>query len=201
MEEAADYFIDSVLQSVADPAVDGTFLDDIGFGGEHAQMLIDTRLTKQEVAAINNASLRTYARLKQRLIAAGKFDWQSLGLGDFAGPGIKRNASIGNLNPFRQSFDLGCKPHNIAGTWVALFQECQQSSCGPGLEFMRTYCNESNQHAPMLQGLVDGTPANISVAAFLITRGPIAFIGSGVLGAIPVNTTSTSCRRCCSLGC
>ena len=112
MEEAADYFIDSVLQSVADPAVDGTFLDDIGFGGEHAQMLIDTRLTKQEVAAINNASLRTYARLKQRLIAAGKFDWQSLGLGDFAGPGIKRNASIGNLNPFRQSFDLGCKPRN-----------------------------------------------------------------------------------------
>ena len=112
MEEAADYFIDSVLQSVADPAVDGTFLDDIGFGGEHAQMLIDTRLTKQEVAAINNASLRTYARLKQRLIAAGKFDWQSLGLGDFAGPGIKRNASTGNLNPFRQSFDLGCKPHN-----------------------------------------------------------------------------------------
>ena len=66
---------------------------------------------------------------------------------------------------------------------------------------MRTYCNESNQHAPMLQGLVDGTPANISVAAFLITRGPIAFIGSGVLGAIPVNTTSTSCRRCCSRGC
>ena len=112
MEEAADYYIDSVLQSVADPAVDGTFLDDIGFGGEHAQMLIDTRLTKQEVAAINNASLRTYARLKQRLIAAGKFDWQSLGLGDFAGPGIKRNASTGNLNPFRQSFDLGCKPHN-----------------------------------------------------------------------------------------
>ena len=177
MEEAAEYFIDSVLQSVADPAVDGTFVDDIGFGGEHAQMLIDTRLTKQEVAAINNASLRTYARLKQRLIAAGKFDWQSLGLGDFAGPGIKRNASTGNLNPFRQSFDLGC------------------------LEFMRTYCSESNQHAPMLQGLVDGTPANISVAAFLITRGPIAFIGSGVLGAIPVNTTSTPCRRCCSLGC
>ena len=198
MEEAAEYSIDSVLQSVADPAVDGTFVDDIGFGGEHAQMLTDTRLTKQEVAAINNASLRTYARLKQRLIAAGKFDWQSLGLGDFAGkphscgwhlgcilprvpaiivrtgPGIKRNASTGNLNPFRQSFDLGC------------------------LEFMRTYCNESNQHAPMLQGLVDGTPANISVAAFLITRGPIAFIGSGVLGAIPVNTTS--CRRCCSLG-
>ena len=152
MEEAAEFYIDSVLQSVADPAVDGTFVDDIGFGGEHAQMLIDTRLTKQEVAAINNASLRTYARLKQRLIAAGKFDWQSLGLGDFAGkphnhfwhlgcilprapaiivrtgPGIKRNASTGNLNPFRQSFDLGC------------------------LDFMRTYCIESNQHAPMLQG-------------------------------------------------
>mgnify|MGYP003312367795 CR=1 FL=1 len=40
MEEAAEYYIDSVLQSVADPAVDGTFVDDIGFGGEHAQMLI-----------------------------------------------------------------------------------------------------------------------------------------------------------------
>ena len=59
MEEAAEYYIDSVLQSVADPAVDGTFVDDIGFGGEHAQMLIDTRLTKQEVAAINNASQTT----------------------------------------------------------------------------------------------------------------------------------------------
>jgi hypothetical protein len=43
---------------------------------------------------------------------------------------------------------------------------------------MQKYCDESNQHEPMLQGLVESTPVNISMAAFLITRGPIAFIGS-----------------------
>eukprot|EP01048_Picozoa_sp_COSAG05_P025389 COSAG05_NODE_6435_length_958_cov_4.103609_1_plen_159_part_00 len=57
-------------------------------------------------------------------------------------------------------------------------------------DFMQKYCNESNQRVPMLQGLVDTTPVNISVAAFLITRGRIAFIGSGVFSP-PVEPHAT----------
>ena len=107
MPAAADYVISSILSSVSAPECDGTFVDDVGFGGEHPQMLIDTKLSKHDVSAINNASLRTYARLKAALIKAGKYDWQSLGIGDFAGPGISRDPSL-EPSPFRRQFDKNC---------------------------------------------------------------------------------------------
>ncbi len=103
----ADYVISSILQSVSDPAVDGTFIDDVGFGGEHPEMLVETKLSKHDVATINNASLRTYARLKSALIKAGKYDWQSLGIGDFAGPGISHNLSA-EPNVLRRAWDKNC---------------------------------------------------------------------------------------------
>ena len=105
--DVADYVVSSILHSVSDPAVDGTFVDDIGFGGEHPEMLVESKLSKRDVAAINNASLRTYARLKTALIKAGKYDWQSLGIGDFAGPGITRNPSA-EPNPLRKTWDKNC---------------------------------------------------------------------------------------------
>ena len=77
-QEAADYYISSVLASIAVPEVDGTFTDDVGFGGEHPEMLKAINISAGEADAINNATLLVYSKLIDELVVAGKYNWQSL---------------------------------------------------------------------------------------------------------------------------
>ena len=148
------------MASVSVPAVDGTFTDDVGFGGEHNDVAKDLGLTAEEVQQLSNVTMETYRALLDALVKAGKYNWQSLGaMGDFAGPGIVRNASSPHAT---WTFPLGC------------------------IDFMRRYCPASAQGAPMLMGILDPeyTPLELSVAAFLVVRPPVAYLGWGWEGFV-----------------
>ena len=144
--EAADYYIDSVLQRTANVSVDGVFTDDIdGFPTEHDYAPLNANIPFSDVAALQFASLATHGRLVAALAAAGKYNWQAMGAGyqgEYVQGGVPRGA--------------GC------AAWM-------RARCGTPL---------SQQRAAMTA--FDGNNKNQSLAAFLITRGPVAaFIGSG----------------------
>ena len=60
----------SLLRFGSHHVVAGTFTDDVGFGGEHEDMIKALRLMPNEVAAIQNATMQTYARLVDALVQA-----------------------------------------------------------------------------------------------------------------------------------
>ena len=68
----------SVAQSVAHPAVDGTFTDDVtGLPNEHHQAQARIHMSGAELQALQVATNATHAHLVQELIAMGKFNWQA----------------------------------------------------------------------------------------------------------------------------
>ena len=82
---AADYVVQSIVASVSDPAVDGTYTDDI-YNGQPDQLEATTAILKmqnatgmtdEELVALRVASTATYERLVHALIEAGKFSWQA----------------------------------------------------------------------------------------------------------------------------
>ena len=78
--EASDYFVMSVVKSLDDPAVDGTFTDDSqGVPMEHPLVPGKLGMSAAEVKALHDATLAAHARLKDVLGKAGKMTWDSLG--------------------------------------------------------------------------------------------------------------------------
>lgn len=137
---AADYFVTSVVASLSDPAVDGTFTDDVGgLPQEHETVMKKINMDQPQLKALQAATAATHTKLVSALIAAGKYNWQAFGGGDGTGPGISKST---------------CK------------------------HFMQTFCDPSKQNDPMMMSMGAGDPRQ-SVAAFLITRPPIAFLGWG----------------------
>ncbi len=137
--EAADYFISSVVASLSDPAVDGTFTDDVGgLPEEHPNVMKNINMTPAQLKELQAATTATHTKLVAALIKAGKYNWQAFGGGDGTGPGISK------------------------------------SSCEA---FMEQHCTAAAQEAPMMMSA--GAADNATVAAFLITRPPIGFIGWG----------------------
>jgi len=138
-EDAADYFISSVVSSLDNPAVDGTFTDDVGgLPQEHAQVMRRIGMSASQLKALQDATTATHHRLVPALVKAGKYNWQAFGGGDGTGPGIS------------------------------------EQSC---TAFMKRFCDPAAQKNPMMMSAGDAD--NQTVAAFLITRPPIAFIGWG----------------------
>ena len=77
LPEVADYFVSSVMSTVADPAVDGTFSDDVvGFPAEHEKGPANIKMNDTDLADLQFATLQTSARLIETLVAAGKYNWQ-----------------------------------------------------------------------------------------------------------------------------
>lgn len=137
---AADYYVSSVLGVIADPAVDGTFTDDVtGLPAEHTAAPANMKLSAAEVAAVQQATQATNARLIEAAVAAGKFVWQAFGYQDGVGPAVT------------------------------------SANCASA---MASLCAAQPANAPMTMGF-NAASANQSVAAFLIARTEIAFLGFG----------------------
>lgn len=137
---ASDYFVSSVLATMASPAVDGSYADDVdGVPMEHPNVVHNTNLSVADVRALQYATQATNQALINASIAAGKFVWQAFGASDGASPG----------------------PTN--------------ATCAA---WMRAHCAPEFQSRALLQQH-DAAAANQSVAAFLIVRPPIAYLGWG----------------------
>jgi hypothetical protein len=141
--EASAYVISSILKSVDDPAVDGTFTDDVnGVPTEHASVMARINMSHQQLAALQAATKVTHAKLVEELIKAGKYNWQAF-------PGAAQDGA-GSTCP---ADPKGCNA------------------------YMQKHCDPEMQSRPMMMDA--GHADNQTVAAFLITRPPIAFIGWG----------------------
>jgi hypothetical protein len=153
--DAAQYYISSVVASLSDNATDGTFTDDVdGLPAEHPDVQAKIGMTDQELEQLRFATQSTSSALIYALVASGKFNWQAFGSHDTSAPAPPpgRRGSKGARN-FRGAIT--------------------PSSCAAAL---RAGCAIAEQARPLLQHH-DAAHANQSVAAFLITRPPIAFLG------------------------
>jgi len=139
--DAADYFVSSILKVLEDPAVDGTFTDDVsGVPEEHGQVQANINMTDAQLAALQNATQWTSQVLIEKLAAAGKWNWQAFGGQD--------------------------------GT----AQSVGPSSCQ---SFLSTWCQNQSQPGQSMLFQLDPSNVNQTVAAFLIARPELAFIGYG----------------------
>jgi hypothetical protein len=94
--DAANYYIESVLQTISDPAVDGTFTDDVtGLPAEHDNAPKNCNLTAQEVTDIQFATQAANQRLIDLAVAAGKYVWQAFGAQDGVGQGVSKGNCAG----------------------------------------------------------------------------------------------------------
>ena len=148
-----DFFVRSVMESISFPEVDGTYTDDVtGLPSEHYAMVKALNLSESDISKHQYATSQTGAALIEAAVAAGKYVWQAFDGDDRVG----RDGSLPGPTP----------------------QTC--------LLWMRTRCQPEYLTHPVLQqayqnGLPVPTPTllNVSLASFLITRGPHAFWGFG----------------------
>ena len=108
---AADYFVSSVLATLASPAVDGTYADDVsGVPAEHPDVVRHTNLTAAEVLALQQATQATNSALIAAAVQAGKYVWQAFGAGDGASRGPTQATCVAwmqqHCTPARQAQPL-----------------------------------------------------------------------------------------------
>ena len=141
---ARDYYMYSVLTTVSDPAVDGTFTDDLnGFPAEHGDGPKNINMSDADVAQVQYYTAVAHQQLVQELIQRGKYNWQAFAGAsqDFVGDGIS------------------------------------QATCAA---FMRARCTAAYQsNTAAITMSFDINNEEQSLAAFLITRPPIAYLGYG----------------------
>lgn len=147
---SSEYFINSILQVLNDPNVDGTYLDDyVGAFDEHYNAASDTGLdTTQLQAPFLYCKQVAQVVLLDALIANGKYPWTALSHGGSGGNEDALPSAISSS---------GC-------------QVSMTLSCGAA------YQNNANVATAIT---FDGSAAIQSIAAFLILRGPYAWLGSG----------------------
>jgi hypothetical protein len=147
-------FIESLVAVVtAGPELDGSFTDDVdGLPAEHADVPAALGMSADAVATLRYATQSMGAALIAALTLAGKYTWQAFGSRDTSAP-----------EP---------PPHAVARGFVGV----TPASCAA---FMRTYCGVEYQARPMLMHMDVASPAtaNATLAAFLITRPPYAYLG------------------------
>ena len=147
--------INSMLAVVtAGPELDGSFTDDVdGLPAEHADVPAALGMSADAVATLRYATQSMGAALIAALTLAGRYTWQAFGSHDTSAPAPP-------------------PPHAVARGFVGI----TPASCAA---FMRTYCAADYQARPMLMHMSVASPAiaNATVAAFLITRPPYAYLG------------------------
>ena len=85
---AAAWYVESVVGSVSETAVDGSFSDDVtGVPAEHPEVGKNCNLTGAELADLQFATQATNSALIYALVAAGKYMWQAFGAQDGTMPG------------------------------------------------------------------------------------------------------------------
>jgi hypothetical protein len=155
---AAAYFVDAITQATAVPGVDATFADDsIGVPDEHPEIGPALGLTAAELAAIQLATQRGEQALAKSLAAVNRTCW---------------NCIDGVEGPMGGSWGMNTRPPpaNPTACAAAMIELCRPERQHRGL-FM-SYNTGWNQSAT--------TPLRHeqTVAAFLVTRPPLAFLGT-----------------------
>lgn len=149
-QDAADYFVEAILNSTFLPGVDATFTDDLpGVPAEHPEVQPATQLSNSSLAHLQRATQSAEMALASALAVNGKFCWDCVG---------------GEDGPEGSSYSMNqqAPPNNTAGC----------------VQWFRHFCKPEMQGRGMLMGFAPNQPSpNETVAAFLIARGPYAFIG------------------------
>jgi hypothetical protein len=71
--QAAAYYVSSVVKSLDNPAVDGTFTDDVGgLPEEHASAVKNINMSASQLATLRAATTATHTTLVAALVAKGK---------------------------------------------------------------------------------------------------------------------------------
>ena len=126
---------------------------------EHGYIIGELNLTAGgQLDRLNHDMNATYVRLVQALIAANKSSWQSLSEGRGSGSMTHDPVQLANDTATCIAYmRYQCQPALQARPWL------MQGPCGESEKNGAVHCNHVNQ----------------SVAAFLVARPPIAFIGDG----------------------
>lgn len=164
--DAQTFYITETLASLAHPAVDGTFTDDIdGLPAEHAGVPAALGMSAAALAALRFTTQQMGSALIYALVAAGKYTWQAF---------YSQDTSLPAPTP-AVPLPPGRKP--LSPSRAAAFRgPVTPSSCAT---YMRTFCALGYQGRPLLQhhDVSSAVMRNASVASFLITRPPIAYLG------------------------
>lgn len=143
-------FIESLLGVVtAGPEFDGAFTDDVdGLPAEHATVPAQLGMSDDDVASLRFATQSMGSALIAQLTLAQRYTWQAFGSRDTSAPHVVARGFVG-ITP---------------------------ASCA---SFMRTFCAVEYQARPMLMHMSVASPAiaNATLAAFLISRPPYAYLG------------------------
>lgn len=92
-QSVREYFVSATLASISDPAVDGTFSDDVdGVPAEHPNAPANTGLSPQDLADLRYATQEASMELISATTLASKYNWQAFGAGD----GVPGGVSKGN---------------------------------------------------------------------------------------------------------
>lgn len=156
----------SIMSTILNPWVDGSQFDSI-YGYHQGD---DNPPVSANVSELATESLRYCSQLSlntmiNTFVAAGKYTWAALGYWLNVGPGITQGASFS-----ANSFTYNGISYN-QGQYA--YTNCTQ--------FMTTRCNTAFQSVP-LSMLMDPNNADQSLAAFLLVRGPYAWIGYPWMG-------------------
>ena len=160
---AGDYVISSIMASVNGSDVDGTFTDDSSGGfPEHGYVEQDLG-SSFNLTQFYEDSNRTYVKLVETLTAAGKTNWQSLSRGRGSG---SMSRSLGGLT-FSNRTSTSC------GDYVRGM--CALAKAQPKHTLLMSGpCGESSKN-----GQIRCPHTNQTVAAFLIVRPELAWLGDG----------------------
>ena len=89
LDEVKHYYVSSVLSTLVDDAVDGTFTDDVtGWPEEHEAGPGNVNMSDADVVDVKYHTGLASAMVVDAVVAKGKYNWQAFGAQDGVGPGI-----------------------------------------------------------------------------------------------------------------
>jgi hypothetical protein len=92
---AAQYFITSVVNVLSDPAVDGTFTDDVdGVPEEHPAVQAAINMTDAQLAQLQYATLATNMLMIESLVPQQRYNWQAFGAEDGVNGGVSTSSLL-----------------------------------------------------------------------------------------------------------
>ena len=158
-QDSAAYFVAAIVNASFLPGVDGTFTDDSnGAGMEHPTLARDLNITNETLAEIQFATQESGNFLAQTLAANGKTCFDCIG---------------GQVSWTDAGDDFGHNQRPPPRTQTYGAEQCAA--------WMRNYCAPGMQGRGMFMDWdvrSNATNHEQTMAAFLITRPPYAFIGS-----------------------
>lgn len=167
---SAAYYIASVLNTTTwTPWVDGTFTDDVtGLPAEHGSAPANMKLSDADVSGARRGRGPSDARI-QRALTPPPPRPASLS------PDIQYWTSVANQELIDQAVAAGKYVWAAFGNQDGVGSGPSKSNCA---SWMRPRCAASYQSQAITQSF-DAGNVNQSLASFLVTRPPIAFIGFG----------------------